>query len=100
MSLASAKRIGELQALSKLGFKGNSMVLLYVNDFIAKTESVENHIPRHFIIEDISHLVPGQVDRVLCPVNCLKYYLDRVSNVRGSHNRLFCSVRDPSKPLP
>ena len=49
ISLASAKRVSELQALSsKVGFLGDDCTVHYVNSFIAKTESIDNPIPRHF----------------------------------------------------
>ena len=100
VALASAKRVGELQALScNVGVRGDTLTLHFVDEFRAKTESVNNVLPRHFTIEGLSHLVPFEDDRFLCPVRCLRYYLDRVSNLRGSHGRLFCSLKNPARPM-
>ena len=100
LALASAKRVSELQALSKVvGFRGEDCIVKYVDVFVAKTESLENPIPRSFIIKGLAPLTEGMQERLLCPVRCLKYYLDRIENLRGSHSRLFCSLSNPAKPL-
>ena len=100
LALASAKRISELQALSKIvSFGKNSCILQYVEYFRAKTEAPDNPIPRSFKIQGLSTLAGNLEERLLCPVRALKFYCDRVENLRGSHDRLFCSVANPSRSL-
>ena len=103
LALASAKRIGELQALQKkkkkTDFGGNNVFYNYVNTFIAKTDSLENSIPRSFTIKGLADLAGNLQERLLCPVRVLKFYLNRLDNLGGSHPRLFCSISNPSRPL-
>ena len=52
ISLATAKRVGELQALSHcVSFSPSSAGLSYVPEFIAKTESAIRPLPRSFEIK-------------------------------------------------
>ena len=32
-------------------------------------------------------------ERLLCPIRCLKFYLDKVKSIRGSRKRLFLPIR-------
>ena len=51
VALATAKRVGELHALSRVvPSKGEDLVLSYLSSFVAKTESILNPIPRSFIL--------------------------------------------------
>ena len=46
LSLATAKRVGELQALSRsVAFSGKDLSLSYLPEFVAKTESERNPLP-------------------------------------------------------
>ena len=100
LSLATAKRVGELSALSKeIGFSRNSCVLSYIPSFIAKTESWDNPLPRSVKVIGLADLVGQELERVLCPVRALKFYANRVKSIRGPSNKLFCSVRCPTRPL-
>ena len=38
-------------------------------------------------------------ERCLCPVRALKFYLNRMSTLRGCHGYLFCSIKSPSRCL-
>ena len=52
VAIATAKRVGELQALSRrVAFRGKDLVVSYSLWFMAKTESVRNPIPRFFLIK-------------------------------------------------
>ena len=84
LALASAKRIGELQALSKkVGFWRDQCILKYIDSFIAKTDSLKKLIPRSFTINGLTEMAGNLQEMLLCPVRCLKYYLDRLENLRG-----------------
>ena len=49
VALATAKRVGELQALSRLVSSSSSSAgLAYVPDFVAKTETAVRPLPRTF----------------------------------------------------
>ena len=100
VALATAKRVGELQALSSsVACQGRNMVLTYLPDFVAKTETPGHPLPREFILSSLSEVVGHQDDeRLLCPVRALRWYLERTRNPsRPQH--LFLSVRNPGRPL-
>ena len=78
VALATAKRVGELQALSKVVlFQGNDMILSYLPHFVAKTERVDATLPRSFrlcsLVEFTGDLKEGSL---LCPVRALCTYLE------------------------
>lgn len=101
VALASAGRISELQAMSKeIGFTQDEAVCAYTQDFLAKNEDPSRPWPRFFSIRSLSGVV-GEEDeeRYLCPVRALKFYLHKTEALRGSSNRLWCSVKDPSRPM-
>ena len=70
LSLATAKRVGELQALShSVAFQGNDISLSYVAEFVAKTESEQNPLPRFFLVRSLEDFVGDLPEhRLLCPV--------------------------------
>ena len=50
LALATAKRVGEIQALSRfVFFRGGDACLSYVPEFVAKSESLSRSIPRSFL---------------------------------------------------
>ena len=60
LSLATAKRVGELQALScRVTFRG-----LDFPEFVAKTESVSNPLLRSFLVKSLEDFV-GDMPSVL-----------------------------------
>ena len=75
---AMAKRVGELQALSRrVTFRGPDLSLLYILEFVAKTESVHNPLPLSFLIKSLENFVGDMSeDRSLCPVRAMRIYLD------------------------
>ena len=100
VALATAKRVGELQALSAhIAFQGGDMALSYLPYFVAKTETPTNPLPREFVLISLSDSVGlDDEERLLCPVRALRLYLHRTrSPSRPRH--LFLSVRDPKRPL-
>ena len=78
LALATAKRVGELQALSSVvTFVHGDACLSYVPQFVAKSESLTRSIPRSFLVRSLSDFAAGlDDDLLLCPVRALRIYLD------------------------
>ena len=69
VSLATAKRVGELQAVSRyVCFVGPDTCLSYVSEFVGKTESSSNPLPRSFLVMSLAGL---EDNLFLCPVRAL-----------------------------
>ena len=99
VSLATARRVGELQAVSRdVSFSGSDVFLSYLPKFRAKTKSSANPLPRSFCVWSLQEFV-GELpeELLLCPVRALHVYLSRVSSV--SPRSLFVSPRSPSRPF-
>ena len=77
LALATAKRVGELQALSSVvTFVHGDACLSYVPQFVAKSESLTRSIPRSFLVKSLSDFAVGlDDDLLLCPVRALHIYL-------------------------
>ena len=101
LALATAKRVGELQALSSVvTFVHGDACLSYVPQFVAKSESLTRSIPRSFLVKSLSDFAAGlDDDLLLCPVRALRIYLDRISSLSPLCHRLFVSPRRPTRPL-
>ena len=101
VSLATAKRVGELQAVSRtVSFVRSDAYLSYVPEFVAKTESLSNPLPRSFLVSSLSDFASVLDDELLlCPVRALRIYLDRTSSFSPLPRRLFLSPRRPSHAL-
>ena len=101
LALATAKRVGELQALSRsVSFVRADDCLSYVLEFVAKTESLSNPIPRSFLARSLSDFAAGlDEELLLCPVRALRIYLDRTASFSPLPRRLFVSPRRPSRDL-
>ena len=100
VALATAKRVGELQALSNsVAKQGQDLLLSYLPEFIAKTETGSNPIPREFRLCSLS-AITGRDDeeRLLCPVRALKWYRHLTSSATRPRH-LFLSVRDQTRPM-
>ena len=62
LALATAKRVGELQALSAIvTIVHGDACLSYVPQFVAKWESLSRSIPRSFLVKSLSDFVAGLV---------------------------------------
>ena len=98
LSLATAKRVGELQALSWLVlFSSTGTTVSYVPEFLAKTESALRHLPRSFLVKSLSDFAKGlDDDLLLCPVRCLREYVRQTSGGVNRPRCLFVSPRNPS----
>ena len=101
LALATAKRVGELQALSSIvTFVGGDACLSYIPQFVAKSESLTHSIPRSFLVKSLSDFVAGlDDDLLLCPVRALRIYLQRTRSLSPLRHRLFVSPRRPSRAM-
>ena len=101
VALATAKRVGELQAVSRaVSFVCSDACLSYVPEFVAKIESLSNPLPRSFLVASLSDFVAGLDDELLlCPVRATRIYLDRTSSFSPLPQRLFLSLRRSSHAL-
>ena len=101
LDLVTAKRVGELPALSSVvTFVGSDACLSYVPQFVAKSESLTRSIPRSFLVESLSDFAAGlDEDLLLCPVRALCIYLDRTRPLTPLRHRLFVSPRRPSRAM-
>ena len=99
--LASAKRVSELQALSRtVSFSSSAAAVSYVPEFLAKTESPVHPLPRTFAIQSLSDFAAGLPDEMLlCPVRALSEYVARTSRFVNRPRRLFVSSRRPSRAM-
>lgn len=99
-ALASAKRISEIQALDgKVGFKGGSAICSFKPLFLAKNENPSKPWPRTFELKGLSSVTGHELERTLCPVRSLKFYLEKKKSLGGSVESLWCSVRNPSRAI-
>ena len=101
VALATAKRVGELQAISRtVSFFSSDACLSHVPEFVAKTESFSNPLPRSFSVKSLSDFAAGlEEDLLLCPVRALCIYLRRTDSFSPFPRRLFISPRLPSCSL-
>ena len=101
LALATAKRVGELQALSSIvTFVGGDACLSYIPQFVAKSESLTRSIPRSFLVKSLSDSAAGlDDDLLLCPVRAHRIYLDRTNPLAPLRHRLFLSPRRLSRAI-
>ena len=101
LALATAERVGELQALSSIvTFVAGDACLSYIPQFVAKSESLTRSIPRSFLVKSLADFAAGlATDLLLCPVRALRLYLLRARSLSPGRHRLFVSPRRPARPL-
>ena len=97
LALATAKRVGELQALSSIvTFVGGDACLSYIPQFVAKSES----LTRSFLVKSLADFAAGlDTDLLLCPVRALRLYLLRARSLSPWRHRLFVSPRCHSRAM-
>ena len=60
VSLATANRVGELQAVSRtVSFVRSDACLSYLPEFVTKTEFISNPLPRSFLVASLSDFAAG-----------------------------------------
>ena len=101
LALATAKGVGELQALSSIvTFVAGDACLSYIPQFVAKSESLTRSIPRSFLVKSLADFAAGlDTDLLLCPVRALRLYLLRARSLSPGRHRLFVSPRRPARPF-
>ena len=100
-SLATAKRGGEIQALSRhVSFSSSAAGLSYVPELVAKTEAALQPLPRSFEVPSLGDFAAGMPEDLLrCPVRAFSEYLDRTSGIVNRPRRLFVSSTCPSRAM-
>ena len=101
VSLATARRVGELQAVSReVSFSGSDAYLSYLLEFRAKIVSAVNPLPRSFCVRSLDDFVGDLPEELLlCPVRALRSYQARTSSLVSRPRNLFVSPRSPSRYL-
>ena len=97
IALASAKRVGELHALSyRVSHSTDWKVVSFsfVPDFVAKTQDQSSFDPRFesFVVPALPKVSSSPNGRLLCPVRAVKRYLDRTAQHRPRCERLFIAT--------
>ena len=97
LALATAKRVGELQALSSIvTFVAGVACLSYIPQFVARSESLTRSIPRS-LVTSLADFAAGLItDLLLCPIRALRLYLLRARSLSPGRHRHFVSPRRPS----
>ena len=98
VALTTARRVGELQALSAVvSESGADLFLSYLPEFRAKAESEARPLPRSFCVRSLTDFVGDLPEELLlCPVRALRFYLSRTASLPSRPRTLFDSPRSPS----
>ena len=104
LALASAKRIGELHALSyRVSHTRDwgEVSFAFVTGFVAKTQDPSSLAPRFegFTVPALTNARKNRNGRLLCPVRAVKVYLDRTAPHRPRCERLFVTAGHSKKEI-
>ena len=104
LALASAKRIGELHALSyRVSHTRDwgEVSFAFVTGFVAKTQDPSSLAPRFegFTVPALTNARKNRNGRLLCPVRAVKVYLDRTAPHRPGCERLFVTAGRSKKKI-
>ena len=104
LALASAKRIGELHALSYRESHTRDwgeVSFAFVTGFVAKTQDPSSLAPRFegFSVPALPNARKNRNGRLLCPVQAVKVYLDRTASHRPRCERLFVTAGRSKKEI-
>ena len=104
LALASAKRIGELHALSyRVSHTRDwgEVSFAFVTGFVAKTQDPSSLAPRFegFSVPALPIARKNRNGRLLCPVRAVKVYLDRTASYRPRCERLFVTAGRSKKEI-
>ena len=101
MALATAKRVGELQALSGVVSSiRDDLVVSYLPHFVAKVEHADAFLPCSFCVCSLRDFAGDPEEgSLLCPVHALRAYLKRTKSVVARTSTLFVSPCSPSRAI-
>ena len=104
LALASAKRIGELHALSyRVSHTRDwgEVSFAFVTGFVAKTQDPSSLAPRFegFTVPALPNARKNRNGRLLCPVRAVKVYLDCTASHRPRCERLFVTAGRSKKEI-
>ena len=103
LALASAKRVGELHALSHRvsHSAGWGEVSSFVPGFVAKTQDQSSPYPRFksFTVPALPKSRDSPNGRILCPVRAVRLYLTRTAQHRPRCERLFVASGRTKKEI-
>ena len=104
LALASAKRIGELHALSyRVSHTRNwgEVSFSFVMGFVAKTQDPSSLAPRFegFPVPALPNARNNRNGRLLCPVRAVRVYLDRTAPHRPRCERFFVTAGRSKKEI-
>ena len=104
IALASAKRVGELHALScciSHYTDWKEMSFSFVPGFVAKTQDQSSFDPRfeNFSVPALPKSSSSPNGRLLCPVQAVKHYLDRTAQHCTQCERLFITTGRTKKEI-
>ena len=104
LALASAKRIGELHALSyRVSHTRDwgEVSFAFVTGFVAKTQDPSSLAPRFegFSVPALTNARKNRNGRLLCPVRAVKVYLDRTAPHCPRCERLFVTAGRSKKEI-
>ena len=92
LAMATAKRVGELQALSFSVSHREDLVLHYDPFFLAKTETAYNPLPRSVIVKSLEDFVGDLPERV-------RHLRRATRSTEASPSRLFVSPSDLTRSM-
>ena len=103
-ALASAKRIGEVHALSyRVSHTRDwgEVSFAFVTGFVAKTQDPSSLAPRFegFSVPALTNARKNRNGRLLCPVRAVKVYLDRTAPHRPRCEQLFVTAGRSKKEI-
>ena len=104
LALASAKRIGELHALSHRVSHTRDwgeVSFAFVTGFVAKTQDPSSLAPQFegLSVPALPNARKNRNGRLLCPVRAVKVYLDRTASHRPRCERLFVTAGRSKKEI-
>ena len=104
LALASAKRIGELHALShRISHSGDwgEVSFTFVAGFVAKTQDPSSSAPRFegFTVPALPNSSTNRNGRLLCPVRAVRCYFESTNAHRPRCERLFVTPGRSTKEI-
>ena len=101
LALATAKRVGEFEAISKrVAFLGQDISISYLPEFVAKMKLERNPLPCSFLVHSLLDFVGDLPEEcVLCLARAVRIYLDLTKDLSLRPHVLFVSPRCPLRSI-